>query len=283
MLNSLHLRLVAWMSRMIYPHTQCSSVVDVGTMSWKFALRWRYNGRDGASNHRPRDCLLNFYSGTYQSKHQNSASLVFVRGIHQSPVWIPRTNDQWRGKYFHLTTSSRIYELQFKERISYIVLLTIYPGISAPLSPSFCWKQKANIVMLTGGKLPSNLLLSYKGELSIYDYRTTTVLWSVTFGIELAKCLDCCYIILNPWWRHQKETFSALLALCAGNSPVTGEFPAQRPMTRSFDVFFDMRLNKRLSKQSWGRWFETQSRPLWHHSNVILNLRVRYDPTLNCL
>ena len=50
------------------------------------------------------------------------------------------------------------------------------------------------------------------------------------------------------------ETFSALLALCAGNSPATGEFPAQRPVTRSFDVFFDLRLNKRLSKQSWGWW-----------------------------
>ena len=45
------------------------------------------------------------------------------------------------------------------------------------------------------------------------------------------------------WWRHQMETFSALLALCVGNSPVTGEFPAQRPVTRSFDVFFDLRLS----------------------------------------
>ena len=44
------------------------------------------------------------------------------------------------------------------------------------------------------------------------------------------------------------ETFSVLLALCAGNSPVTGEFPTQRPVTRSFDVSFDLRLNKRLSK-----------------------------------
>ena len=42
------------------------------------------------------------------------------------------------------------------------------------------------------------------------------------------------------------ETFFALLALCAGNSPVPGEFPAQRPVTRSFDVFFDLRPNKRL-------------------------------------
>ena len=46
------------------------------------------------------------------------------------------------------------------------------------------------------------------------------------------------------------EKISALLAICAGNSPVTGEFPAQRPVTRSRDVFFDLRLNKRLSKQS---------------------------------
>ena len=42
------------------------------------------------------------------------------------------------------------------------------------------------------------------------------------------------------WWRHQMETFSALLALCAGNSPLTGEFPSQRAVTRSFDVFFDL-------------------------------------------
>ena len=45
------------------------------------------------------------------------------------------------------------------------------------------------------------------------------------------------------------ETFSVLLAICEGNSPVPGEFPTQRPVTRSFDNFFDLRLNKRLSKQ----------------------------------
>ena len=70
-----------------------------------------------------------------------------------------------------------------------------------------------------------------------------------------------------PWWRHQMETFSALLALCAGNSSITGEFPSQRPVTRSFDVFFDLHLNKRLSKQSWGWWFDTPSRSVWRHCN----------------
>ena len=71
------------------------------------------------------------------------------------------------------------------------------------------------------------------------------------------------------------ETFSALLAFCAGNSPVSGEFPAQRPVTRSFDVYFDLRLNKRLSKQSWGWWFETPSCSLWRHCNVLV-LRIDF-------
>ena len=73
----------------------------------------------------------------------------------------------------------------------------------------------------------------------------------------------------TTWWRHQMEIFSALLALCAGNSPVTGEFPSQRPVTRSFDVFFDLCLNKRLSKQWWGWWFETPLRPLCRHCNEM--------------
>ena len=58
------------------------------------------------------------------------------------------------------------------------------------------------------------------------------------------------YILLvkNEWWCYQMETFSALLALCAGNSPVTGEFPSQRPETRSFHAFYDLRPKRRLSK-----------------------------------
>ena len=51
---------------------------------------------------------------------------------------------------------------------------------------------------------------------------------------------------------------------------VTGEFPTRRPVTRSFDVFFDLCVNERLSKESWGWWIETPSRPLWRHSNAIL-------------
>ena len=71
----------------------------------------------------------------------------------------------------------------------------------------------------------------------------------------------------QPRWRHQMETFSASLALCAGNSPVTSEFPTQRPVTRGFDVLINQRLNKRLSKQSRDWWFATPSGSLWRHHN----------------
>ena len=100
------------------------------------------------------------------------------------------------------------------------------------------------------------------------------------FGVKTVDIEVMCFIttasvvavlstrLCVSWWRHQMETFSALLALCARNSPVTGEFPPQKPVTRSFDVFFDLRLNQRLSKQSWGWWFETPSRLLWRHCNA---------------
>ena len=76
-----------------------------------------------------------------------------------------------------------------------------------------------------------------------------------------------CLVGTRAWWRHQMEAFFALLAICAGNSPVTGEFPTQRPLTRSFDAFFDMRLNEWLSKQSWGWWFETPSWSIWRRTD----------------
>ena len=75
---------------------------------------------------------------------------------------------------------------------------------------------------------------------------------------------------LMAWGRHKMETFSALLAICEGNSPVPGEFPAQRLVTRSLDVFMDLHPNKRLGKQWWGWWFETQSCPIWRHRNDSL-------------
>ena len=91
---------------------------------------------------------------------------------------------------------------------------------------------------------------------------------------------QCCLKLKCTWWRHQMIMFSALLALCAGNSPVTGKFPSQRPTTGSFDVFFDLRLNKRLSKLSRRRWFESPSRSLWCHCNDLGVIPSRYTAAM---
>ena len=77
------------------------------------------------------------------------------------------------------------------------------------------------------------------------------------------------YLAKGPWLRHQMKTFCVLLG---------GELPAQRPVTRSFDVFLDLRLNKRLSKQSWGWWFETPSRPLWRHCISLFDIKSLPEP-----
>ena len=96
----------------------------------------------------------------------------------------------------------------------------------------------------------------------------------IIWWIPTPKWVNLFTNILEAWWRHQMETFSALLAICAGISPVPGEFPAQKPVTRRFDVSFDLRLNKRLSKQSWGWWFEALSRPLRRHRNGLRQWRI---------
>ena len=118
-----------------------------------------------------------------------------------------------------------------------------------------------------------------------------TSLYLCLSACDLANCLICtgttCNTCENKFYKQngacQGEVWAAcgwhcrpltsitLLAVCAGNSPVTGEFPTQRPVTRSFDVFFDLRLNERLRKKSRGWWFETPSRPLWRHSNDLMD------------
>ena len=107
-----------------------------------------------------------------------------------------------------------------------------YPNGSVCYSPMLClWNKNSN---LNGNNWNYHILL--------YDWNDIT------------------------WWRHQMETFSALLALCTGNSPVTGKFPSQRPMTRNFVVYFDLRLNKRLSK--WWGWDLRRHRA--HHDVTVI-------------
>ena len=94
--------------------------------------------------------------------------------------------------------------------------------------------------------------------ISVISYRGILLLfWT--------KCHDLCCLYMMT--SSNGNNFRVTGHLC-GEFTGSGDFPAQKPVTRSFDVFFDLRLNKRLSKQSWGWWFETLSCPLWRHCYV---------------
>ena len=135
----------------------------------------------------------------------------------------------------------------------------------------------------------------------------------VSFGLLwwLPSSLAATFVFLSPslettevsvnvrWWvlsaMHRTPVLSHMMTSSNGNifrvtDHLCGEFtghrwfPTQRPVTRSFDVFFGVRLNKRLGKQSWSWWFETPSRSLWRHSNnkkirnyIILKLNSVYQ------
>ena len=89
---------------------------------------------------------------------------------------------------------------------------------------------------------------------------STVILWiklSTFLGVYLHNCMMT---------SSNGNIFCVTGPLC-GEFTGPGEFPAQRPVTRSFDVFFDLRLNKRLSKQPWSWWFETPSWSLWRQRN----------------
>ena len=122
-------------------------------------------------------------------------------------------------------------------------------------------------------KIPRNPLWAIIWNAKYHD----TMAHAENVSVQVIQCLCCCFttpvtstvicaqfVLVTSccgcsWWCHQLETFSALLVFCAGNTPVTGEFPSQRPVTWSFGVLFNLRLIKRLNKQSGGWWFETPS------------------------
>ena len=106
--------------------------------------------------------------------------------------------------------------------------------------------------------------------------------------------MNISFLIPLPNYRHRPHSCQVMMTSSNGNIfRVTGhlcgeftgpgEFPAQRPVTRSFDIFFDLRLYKRLSKQSWGWWFETLSCSLWRHCNVTVQLALPGSFISHCL
>ena len=172
--------------------TATASGTESGTFYDKL-LHWRHSGCDGVSDHHPHDCLLNrLFGRRLIRKHQSSASLALVRGIHRWPVNSPHKWPVTRKMF------------PFDDVIMWVK--TIANDAMGP------WMCRIKVV-------------SFHGK------------W-----LQLRA--------LSPWWHHQMETFSALLSICAENSPITGEFPSSRTVTRGFDVFFHLCLNKRLNKLS---------------------------------
>ena len=94
------------------------------------------------------------------------------------------------------------------------------------------------------------------------------VFYSVLFCLGVMSTIFLVRAIHFMMTSSNGNIFRVTGNLC-GEFTGPGEFPAQRPVTRSFDGVFDLHLNKRLNKHSWGWWFETLSRPLWRHCNVL--------------
>ena len=147
------------------------------------------------------------YSGADQIKHQSSASLAFVRGIHRWPVNSPHKGPVTRKMF------------PFDDVIMCTALLCV---------------------------------------LMLWLYHQ-------------------CFLI-HIMTSSNGNIFRVAGPLC-GEFTGPGEFPAQRPVTRSFDFFFDLRPNKRLSKQPWGWWFETPSWLLWRQCKDLVNSLVFFRVT----
>ena len=183
-------------------------------------------------------------------------------------------------------------------------LLLLFYGNEKVVTQSVCWKPNVVMMPIFGFQIilslgalkiinslcPSNAIWRHRsGSLAqviwFVAWRHQAITWtnvdlsSVRIGDIYLKAISqgmswplITKISFNiTLWRHQMEAFSALLALGAGNSPVTGEFPSQRPVTRSFGVFLWSGPEQTLSKQNRlkRRWFETPSCSLWRHCNDL--------------
>ena len=163
-----------------------------------------------------------------QRKHQSSASRTFVRRIHRWPLDSP-----------HKAEGSNAENVSIWWR-HHIIAIRRVKNLISPANLSFVW--------------PFSLVLCDRRSLRAAPNHYLNQCWLIIQN-GLLRTID--RDIFNLWWRHQMEKISALLAICAGNSPVTKANDAE------LWCFFYLHLNKRLSKQSWGWWFETPSRSLW--------------------
>ena len=208
--------------------------------------------------------------------HQHCVGHWLGANWHQANAWA----NVWLRfmLLFDVTRRQRVIDLRIRHKMSImlsttnVLIFTEYLQYKPyfALAHFLCFSAHHPIFCFISTDIGSHkpkLLVSFVMNKVTALLGLNNALWSYS-SCHTLICVKMCI----AWWRHQMETFSALLAICAGNSPVPGEFPTQRPVTRSFDVYFDLRLNKRLSKQSWGWWFETPLRSLWRHRNGLYQI-----------
>ena len=94
----------------------------------------------------------------------------------------------------------------------------------------------------------------------------------VLLPYAILHIMSCHCSMMTSWNGNIFPVTGHLCGEFTGEFPRTDEYPTQRPVTLSFDVFFDLHLNKRLSKQSWGWWFDMQSCPLWRRRNAFTSV-----------
>ena len=117
----------------------------------------------------------------------------------------------------------------------------------------------------------SGSVMVYFGPMSQNHFMRNITGYSQTQGLRWDRCT-----YQNAWWRHQMETFSALLAICAGNSP--RKFPEQRPVTRNFDVSICSRINGRVNDGEAG----DLRRLLAHYDVTVMVCLISVGATVKC-
>ena len=181
---------------------------------------------------------------------------------------------------FHLMTSSCLHAAEYSWReiesrdwysLTYINLV----AICTCKNNRQIWRHNSNVLLLRAvtDQFSSDVTMLGLKRPSL----TTVVIW-VRSGWRLSTRV----CVFRAWthgvktpWRHQIEDFSELLALCAGNSPVTGKFPSQRASYAEFWCLIDVGQSKWLNKPSIWWWFETLWRQLWRQ--IVMTLQWRHN------
>ena len=118
-------------------------------------------------------------------------------------------------------------------------------------------------------KMPHNITIVEIWGYKCLIYIKTTFIWDIFYNPAYiaSQTVQITFYMMTSSNGNIFRVTGHLCGEFTGPRPGTGEFPTQRPVTRSFDVFFYLRPNKWLSKQWWGWWFETISCSLWRHHN----------------